>query len=356
MAILKHLYILILLLFLNIGLTSCYQTFDPDLKADPVLCMNSEITSGEPVILYLTRTWNWTEGSYPNIDVSVRDAEVRLIVNGEYKETLLPGEIDNGYDPASNYPQLRHCYRSSYHPEPGDIVRLEASSPQYGIAWAEVTVPEPVAIDKVDIRNLDVYCLDDPAGFPAVKEQCVYLISFDTLIHFTDPGDAINLYDVKAGVSPYVNYDDEATAFAYVFPDFNNEPLFTEHVSVLESALADTSGYTIFSDRQINGKTYPLKIGMRDCEFYYKNPSDLEGPKEYGVVITLRHINEAYYKHVISVWEANDALVGSLGGVGLANPVYPYSNVSTGAGVVATYGVSKVTIPFVDVIALSESI
>ena len=95
---------------------------------------------------------------------------------------------------------------------------------------------------------------------------------------------------------------------------------------------------------------------MRACEFYYKNPSDLEGPKEYGVVITLRHINEAYYKHVISVWEANDALVGSLGGVGLANPVYPYSNVSTGAGVVATYGVSKVTIPFVDVIALSESI
>ncbi|MDE6272639.1 MAG: DUF4249 domain-containing protein [Muribaculaceae bacterium] len=357
MAILRHLYIFLLLFFLNISLTSCYQTFEPDLNSDPVLCMNSEIMPGKPITLFLTRTWNWTEGSYHNMDVNVRDAEVRLIVNGDYKETLTPEEIDNGYNPASPYPQIRPCYQSSYCPEPGDIIRLEATSQKYGKAWAEVTVPETVEIQRLELRNVDVFCLGNQEGFPAIKEECEYLISFNTLVHFTDPSDAGNYYDVKVGTSSYMTNDwSHEVAYAQsVIPDFNNEPLFTEHVSVLESAIADTSGYTIFSDRQINGKTYPLKIGFRDCEFYYLNPDDNEAPKEYGIVITLRHINSAYYKHVISLWESNDALVGALGGIGLANPVYPYSNVSTGAGVVAAYAISQVTIPFVELISMANS-
>ena len=65
-------------------------------------------------------------------------------------------------------------------------------------------------------------------------------------------------------------------------------------------------------------------------------------------------MDPTYYKHVISVWEANDAIVGSLGGVGLGPAVYPYSNVSTKAGVVAAYAVSELTLPMVDLIRIAR--
>ncbi len=354
MAILKHLYIFALLFLLNMSLTSCYQTFEPDLKADPVLCMNSEITPGNPVILYLTRTWNWTENSYNGMDVSVRDADVRLYVNGEYQETLIPDEIDNGYNPGSPYPQFRPCFRSEYLPVSGDVVRLEASSPKYGKAEAEVTIPHPVKIDDIEIGNLEVWSYGDTSGFPAVEDRCEYLISYRAYVRFTDPEQSGDCYDLVVNTTPYSDFDNQATSYAYIFPDFDDEPLFTEHVSVLESAITDAYDYTIFSDRQINGKTYPLKVGLEKCEFYYRNPDNLPAPKEYGVVFQLRHIDESYYKHVISVWEVNQSISGALGGIGLADQVYPYSNVSTGAGIVAAYAVTQVTVPFVELISRSQ--
>lgn len=53
------------------------------------------------------------------------------------------------------------------------------------------------------------------------------------------------------------------------------------------------------------------------------------------ISLILYSISPSYYRHVISVWAANDGIVGSLGDVGLAEPVFAASNVSTGAGVVS---------------------
>ena len=351
MALLKRLHIYLLLTLLAAGLSSCFQDFEPDIPSTPVLCMNSEITPGDSIILYLSHSWRWSDEHDETPDVAVENAEVRLIVNGEFRECLRPGIVDNDRDPASPFYKYNKCYRADYIPRSGDVIRLEASSAQYGEASAEVTLPDPVPIDEVEVQDLECIPLGDTTGWPAVKESCVFIMSFKLLVHFTDPAGTTNYYDFKTGTSPYSNYNSEAISWSNnVIPDFNGEPLFTEHVSVLESAVAETSGYTIFSDRQINGKRYPLRIGISDFSYYYRNPLDLPGPKDYGITLTLRHIDSAYYRHVLSVWEANDAIIGALSGIGLANPVYAYSNVSPGAGVVTAYATTTVTIPMVDLI------
>ncbi|MDE6741935.1 MAG: DUF4249 domain-containing protein [Muribaculaceae bacterium] len=358
MAILKKTYIILLLTAMAVSLNSCYTEFDPHIDSTPVLCMNSIITPGDSIALFLTRTWSWTEGDEDKIDLNVRDAEVRMIVNGQFKETLTHRVIDNPDYFFGPYHKRRECYVGEYRPESGDIIRLEAISPRYGNASAEVTVPYPVPIDRIEAQVQNCIAYGDTTGFPTVANECRFDLNFKLLAYFTDPSESTDYYDLRAGYSPaYGNFDEDAygqPGYRYPSIDFSGEPLLTEHVSVLESVTGDTYGYTVFSDRQINGVTYPLRITVNNYTFYYRNPIDLPGPKETGITVQLCHIDQPYYKHVISVWEGNDGITGALGGVGLASPVYPWSNVSTGAGVVATYAKSEMTIPIVHIIELAQ--
>ena len=359
MAILKNAYPLILLMVLATGLTSCYTEFDPHIDSTPVLCMNSTVTPGEPVTLFLTRTWKWTEGNEYDLDLDVRNAEVRLIVNGEYKETLKPATVENPYHMSNPYPEQRKCYQSDYLPESGDIIRLEAQSEQYGDASAEVTVPYPVPFDRLATENLSCRLLQgDISRFPIAEESCVFELKFNLLAYLTDSAKDTDYYDIMAALTNSYDNDDETYAYLYSnnYPmlDFSGEPLLREHVSVLESAVSDIYGYSIFSDRQINGRTYPLRIEVNQFTFLYRNPLDLPGPKEFGIKVTLRHTDPVYYWHMISVWEGNYGITGALGGVGLASPVYPYSNVSTGAGTVAAYAEASLTISIADLIAIAQ--
>ncbi|MDE6381022.1 MAG: DUF4249 domain-containing protein [Muribaculaceae bacterium] len=357
MALLNKIYSILLMSAATTWLTSCYTEFDPDIESTPVLCMNSTITPGEPITLYLTRTWTWTEGDEDKIDINVRDAEVRLTVNGKYRETLKHTIIRNPYYPSGPYPEERECYMSEYRPESGDIIRLEAASVRYGDASAEATVPYPVPIDRIEPQVISCQINGDASGFPAVAEGCQFNLKCNLYAYFTDPSASTDFYDLTIGYSSSYQNNEEAYAYIYYLPyiNFSGEPLFKEHVSVIESIIADTLyGYTVFSDRQINGLTYPLLIDFNELSFTYRNPQNLPGPKEYGIEVTLRHIDPTYYKHVISVWEGNDGIVGVLGGAGLANAVFPYSNVSTGAGVVAAYAEASLTIPMVDIIAIAE--
>lgn len=342
-----------LLSAMAVSLNSCYSEFDPHIDTTPVLCMNSTIIPGDSITLFLTRTWAWAEGWNP--DLEVKEAEVRLLVNGEFQELLHPAIIyeDEGWIGAK--PKQHACYHSDYRPKSGDIIRIEAYSSQYGDATAEVTVPKPVPVERLEVQVTDFKVYGDMSGFPAVLDRCEFDLDFKLKAYFTDPAEAVNYYEVKVGRTGYSDYGDEAKAYMmYTWPDFSGEPLLTEHVSELESIIADTSGYTIFSDRQINGRTYPLRVGINDCRFYYQNPKNLPGPKEYGMAVYLRHLDPSYYRHVLSVWEGNDGITGVLGGIGLASAVYPYSNVSTGAGVVTAYAQSSMAIPMVDIIALAQ--
>ena len=76
MAILKKIYPLLALPLL----TGCEEAFTPDMPHTPALCVNSLITAGEPVEAKISKSRLYTDSPEKS---EVRDAEVRIYVNGE---------------------------------------------------------------------------------------------------------------------------------------------------------------------------------------------------------------------------------------------------------------------------------
>lgn len=332
----------------GLALTGCFSDFEPDIESAPVLCLNSLIVAGEPVQVSLTRTWRWSEGSpVDGYDITVSDAEVSLIVNGEFVETLKSVETQEP-DPGMPFYSTPVQYESQYAPRSGDHVQLRAVSRVYGEAEAEVTVPQPVPVDKIDVTVRDFH----DYSYTWVGN---YQMSLAFRVWFSDPADTSDYYIFDAATSPGIFSDasDGERNMAYVqscYFDFSGEPLFTEHVSALESVFSETSGYTIFTDRQIAGKSYPLTISATNVDYIYHNPGNDPALDDFSINLTLGSISDSYYYHVLSVWVANDGIPGILGGVGLGEPVYAASNVSTGAGVVAAVARSTVRVRMLDIL------
>lgn len=330
MAILKHITMAAAVL----TLTSCYTDFEPDIDSSPVLCVNSTIECGEPMIVNLSRTWRWDErADLTEQELAVTDAKVNLYVNDRLFGPMECVERDNGY-PMWHPGYSKHMVycNDSYIPAAGDVIRLEVDSPIYGPAAATETVPHMVAVDSVrtTLSNVTV-------------RNSYYRFDMNILVFFTDPVDALNYYELHVNHSPY-KYDEATDSEVYFMEfrtDMSGEPLFTEHVSTIDMMGAETSGYTIFSDRQISGHTYGLKVRLTDCIYKYQNPGSLPEFEDSGIDIDLYAISPSYYKHVLSVWECNDALVGAMGAIGLGPTVPAYSNVTTHAGIVAAKAVSR---------------
>lgn len=335
MAILRK---IIFFAVLPLLLSSCYTDFEPDIKSTPVLCMNCLLSEGDTIRLDLTRTWRWSEGSpFDSLNVNVPDADVRLYVNDEFVSEMRYKVFGTEYDFAKpNYGQEIKGYTCDYIPRIGDKIRFEAHSDKYGEASAEVVIPDEVKIDRVEST---VFNMTDLSNFYNEGGE-IYRFDLNMLVWFTDPADQVNRYQFGTswtssdtyyeGHLPrgweYIRYDNK---------DLSREPLFTEHVSPLESVISDTSGYTFFTDRQISGISYPLHISIAGLEYNFQAPDHDPDYLTGALNLELSSISQSYYDHVLSVWVANDGIAGSLGSVGLGDAVFEASNVSTGAGVVA---------------------
>ncbi len=66
------------------------------------------------------------------------------------------------------------------------------------------------------------------------------------------------------------------------------------------------------------------------------------------LILELNTISESYYNWGSYLWQYEDGLLVGLGDLGLGDPVWAYSNVSTGAGVVAARSVATYTIKLKD--------
>ena len=350
-----------LLLILSAMLTGCYEEFDPNIASTPVLCMNSLITPGDSIKVNLSRTWRWNEVD-PKIVIT--DADVSLFVNDEFKETmvckLVTDNNDGYYEFDENgiyiyHKKTHYAYLADYIPKSGDRIRIEAHDKKYGDASAEVTVPYPVEIDAVEttMHNFRVYT--NKFG------PDTYGMDLDMLVWFTDPADTDNFFELsypkkQYSCSDYEGSDDLSTEDSYYervdvnYIDYSGEPLFTEHVSILESTITETFGYTIFTDRRIKGKSYPLHLKFERVSYECYNPDKNPELGKVGITVTLSHIDRSYYDHVLSVWQANDGIAGSLGSIGFGETVFAYSNVSTKAGVVTAAAPYTVKVPIRDLV------
>lgn len=318
-------------------LTGCYQDFEPDLKSTPVVCINSNIIAGQPVTVNVTRTWRYSEGAPgEDIDIQIKNAEVSIVVNGSETYALAYGK-----SPADNSDD--YLYVSDYVARVGDEIAVRAVSSEYGEAGGSVTVPRAVKIDNVvpTVSNLRRELRGD-------RLEAWFDLSF--AVTFTDPADAVNYYmfDCKAYTpDSYIDDDNlyhssnEVTISLY--PDFSREPLFSEHVGALEAIVSDTDGYTVFSDRQISGKSYTIHFSIPGCHYVCR---DITQPRVSDYVMKLSHISAGYYNYMMSLWATTEGVNGILGNVGLGNPVWEHSNVSTGAGIISGSAVGEYHVPF----------
>lgn len=328
MALLKKIHLLLLPLLL----TSCYEDFDPRLDTKPVLCLNSLITAGNPINVKVSRSWVYTDEQGEQ-DHSVDDARLEIYANGQ---------------PVG----------SDYLPKEGDRIRIHASSLKYGEAEAEVTVPIAAEISNVVFTPSVIRFSNKPVHTESGIDANM---TFDIRISmdFENPEASDDFYRMS-----YLTYmpqgfwaDDElmdqhSRSAYYVGLWGENfdalDPVFYEQTDAFEDIMGGSYYTLFFSDRQFRGKTKSLTYGFSDCRFLISewdgNPESLD----CGWLVTLFSISESYYNWLCYAEQASGFILGDLADMGLSEPVWGYSNVSTGAGVVAAQSPATVKIDLSD--------
>lgn len=314
MAILKKIYPIIVLPML----AACEEVFTPDMPYTPVLCVNSLITSGEPIEAAVSRSRLYTDTS---TNSKVKDANVKIYANDKL-------QLD------------------SYIPKEGDEIKIVVTSPSYGTAEAKVSVPIPIATPKAKLRASDIHDFGN---------NDLYKFKFKLDVELTiEDSHCENYYKFSYFTSSEANYDENNEIFVAEKDilsiqglNYNLEPIFSEHIGILESAMGgDADGFTYFTDRQFNGKTYTLQLHFDNCEYMFQKWK-IPDCKLHFII---NSISPSYYNMVSYIWQRENGALTDFNDVGFGDPIWGYSNVTTGAGVVAAQSSSECAIDLTDLI------
>ncbi len=340
------------------GLQSCYTDFDPKLQTDPVLCMNSVLESECPIKVSLSHTYTWggkeNLNFHPSLrdEIVVKDAEVSLYINGVLKDVM---KFSNKYNDSSEIIDMG--YFSDYCPAIGDEVKLVAVSKEYGVAEATVVMPKRVDIDDVDVTTISSRKI-------VSSYSTVFNINQNFSVWFTDPAEDVNYYrilvePVNPTPIPTGNWHESwngevfeskyAATLSYWSINNESEPLFSEHADVLDIMFESSSHYfTLFSDKSINGKSYPISLRLENANLTVYNPKEIESLYDVKLRFKLYNVSESYYNWFIYSWYNDNSIQGSLIEVGFAETLMPPSNVSTNAGIVAACTKSSFEVSYRD--------
>lgn len=298
----------------------CCEDFTPDIDTKPVLCINSLITAGRPVEVEVTRSWAYGDlNAYHNHRVD--DALVSVYTNGQ--------PVDKDYLPAE-----------------GDHLRIVAESKLYGRAEAEVEVPHKVPVGKVTWTTEVTY--SQKSEFPNATYYS-YNLNLDVKMDVDDPADISNYYIFSYSVYPddeTIGHDSNPVPQVKIYPGtfhYEREPVFSEHIGIFDAITgSDSDGFTFFTDRHFSGKTCTLDLLFSNVGIEMTIPSapgDNPIP-DCGLVLSLSSISPSYYNWCNYKWNVVSGTINDLSQIGLGEPIWGYSNVSTGAGVVASYSQS----------------
>ncbi len=298
-------------------MTSCYTDFVPDIDVSPVLCVNSMITAGEPITVSVSRSRLYTD-TFSDAGSKVDDAVVTIYANGSAVE-------------------------ASYLPAEGDRIRILVESRTYGTAVAEVTVPVCLPAEKLQ------WCAAPNSVWTQTLPgwEMVAQITFDVNAELTvaDPAGTENFYKVDfygtldGEVVSGGGWFDQPEGPVYFYPgslDCDYEPIFSEHIDLLESVSGTTAyGFSFFTDRTFQGGSYPLHLRFTDMTYNVSSMDYDESLLDCEIVIELSSISQSYYKWGLYDWQIDNGLLGDMSEIGFGDPLPGYSNVSTGAGIVA---------------------
>lgn len=334
MAILRK----ILIMLPAVLLTGCFEEFQPKEDVAPVLCLNSLVNAGSPIYAQVTHTWMYNDLEAER-NHEVHDAVVRIFVNGQ--------EVDKYYIARER-----------------DHVRIVADSPTYGHAEGEVTVP--VSVVPIDVKIIPI-----ERSMTVNSDNYFYAdLRFDLGVQLTIPDDAstANYFNFNR-IGYYENgweYDwDFGWDEDYQGPgvgvtecelqlgsfQYQSEPIFGEHIGIFDSVMgADSWGFMFFSDRQFSGDKYTLHLNYTDCRYIVRSGDLQPELPDAGFTFFLNTVSESFYNWAIYRWQKDDGMLGDMSSIGLSEAFGGYSNVSSGAGIIAAQSSQSVTVSLHDFI------
>lgn len=295
----KYLYIKIVLFTTAIMLfTSCYQDLDLGIhKSTPIAVLNSIVSTDTVVMASISRTWFYTE---MNNNITLKDAKVKLFVNGTFHENLKYTESQS---------EELNCigmYLSEYYPAEGDVIKIETET-IYGTVSAQDIVPKIVEIENVTTSKRKY----------SKWGQEYYDITYN--ISFTDIPNEHNYY--------FIRIDD-----AMCNIDYSLEPVFVAQndnsTGISEKKIYGMWGRH-FDDELFNGKKYTLRLRE-----YQISEFDMENDLYKHRKIQLFSISQDYYKYLRSLVlidesKANDDFAN----LGISEPLKIFSNITGGTGI-----------------------
>lgn len=292
-----------------LALASCekeipFEDVDEEIK----IVVNGIQKVGEPARLSVEKSSFYIETQK---DHRVKDVEVDLFVNGEFKEALQVRDSMTYYnvewygtDEITQELEYGFTYcEGSYLLCEGDELRFEVSSSEFDdVAVAEITMPlapEVIGFDTIHIQYSE--------------DHTYYTASFQLKIKDPVGADYYNL-DPQGALDGFVTKDP-------VFQDLMN----IVHVDDLfgGSEYYARKGYNPFSDAYFDGKEYSITMSVDHygAEFY----------EPFTLIVSRVDQHLFQYQKSLNAYQQTDQ--GSLLGM-FMEPVQVYSNVQNGIGVV----------------------
>ncbi len=312
----KH---LLYTLLLGVFLTSCYRKIDLDeYRTTPKMVINSVVSPDTVVMASITRTW-----FYPDKKpyVNLPHTHVELYINNQYIETMQWKTLNNPRNPD----QPDTLFLSNTIPAEGDRIKIVASTPEYGTVTAEDIIPKKVPIKNASHtikKGNGVY-----QGTISDYFEIYYEVTFD---EFPEKNNyyLAKITQIKTGYYGYYE-----TEIDYI------DPVFKEQDAILDESMAfnglEKRGGALFTDQSINGQTYTLQIKETTAE--------LDETEQR--IISIYSLSESYFLYLLSLQKiAGSTLEGGLGNIGLAEPLWVYSNVEGGTGILGGNQHSETTI------------
>lgn len=308
-------------------LTGCYEDFTPDVDVKPVLCLNSLIVAGQEVKVDVTHTWLYTDVKADK-DHTVPDARLTIYVNGQPEP-------------------------EGYLAREGDHIRIVAESDKYGTAEAEVTVPVAVVPTSLKWTATPINVWHEDLEGWAMNAIVDFNVNAELTIN--DPANVENYYefsrfgynkhfdDVIDDDELHVSWNPVSLSLGTFKVEF--EPIFAEHIGDFEAISGSSvSDFNFFTDRSFSGGSYTLHLFFEGMEFFGRLMEYDDSALDCGLTLVLYTVSKSKYNWANYSWHVWEGMIGDFGDIGLGDPVWAYSNVSTGAGVVAAQSSASVVI------------
>lgn len=312
-------------------LTGCTQLFTDDIETTPVLCINSLITPGHPIEVSVTHTWKYTHYEinnyfdynehYITYDNKVDDALIDIYVNGTLQD-------------------------SEYLPKEGDRIEIVVTSEKYGVAKGEVTVPFSTPFETVTWE-----------ATPTETDSTEIAFILKSRLTLADNSDTENYYHIAYTLhnSALPEQNDtiidspKQTTMEMGELRYQSEPIFREHISMLDILQgSDSYGFTFFTDRSFAGSDYTLNMVLDDMKLIPGETAPGEDDLDWKLTFTLYSVTKSLFNFVTYQWIEENGTISDLADTGLSSPIWGYSNVSTGAGVIAAQSATTYTIDLKD--------